>query len=211
MPSEQTHIVINCAGRTRSIIGVLAPEDVSSFETLLRWSDGAPLIVRRARGRGEVWITTLPFSVEASDLPLRPGFLSLLDAVVSDARERSAPLRGDVGAPWAFAGARQVEADGPSGRVAAIRDGGLLRLVPSLVGPYRLSVDGGKELRVAAPAAREIDLRPRAVAPAATSSSLGGGVSVVDVSWMIALVLLGLVAAETVVRSLTRTRASTTA
>ena len=80
------------------------------------------------------------------------------------------------------------------------------RIVPTTIGPYRLSVDGTKELRVAAPVAREIDLRPRAVLPAATSSSLGGGVSAVDVSWMIALALLGLVAAETVVRALTRPR-----
>ena len=57
---------------------------------------------------------------------------------------------------------------------------------------------------MAAPLAREIDLRPRAVAPSATSSSLGGGVSVVDVSWIIALVLLGLVAAEVIVRAVTR-------
>ena len=59
-----------------------------------------------------------------------------------------------------------------------------------------VTIDGSKELRVAAPLAREIDLRPRAVAPSATSSALGGGVSIVDVSWMIALGLLALVAAE---------------
>ncbi len=184
----------------------LVVEDASSFEPVIKWADGMPLVGRRTRGRGEVWITTLPFSVEASDLPLRPAFLSLLDAIVADAKERSAPMRGDVGAPWAFAGAHQVEAEGPAGRVSAVRDEGALRLVPTLLGPYRLSVDGSKELRVAAPVAREIDLRARKVAASATSSSLGGGVSVVDVSWTIALALLGLVAAEIVVRALTRPR-----
>jgi len=184
----------------------VAPEDAAAFEPLLKWSDGAPLVLRRTRGRGEVWLTTLSFSVEASDFPLRPGFLSLLDAIVADAKEHSAPLRGDVGVPWSFAGARQIEAEGPGGRVAAARGDGALRLIPSLVGPYRLTVDGAKELRVAAPAQREMDLRPRSVVPAATSSSLGGGVSVVDVSWMIALALLALVAAEIVVRALTRPR-----
>lgn len=184
----------------------LASDDASAFEAVLKWSDGAPLVSRRARGRGEVWLTTLPFSVEASDFPLRPGFLSFLDAVVSDAKERSAPLRGDVGTPWAFAGALQVQAEGPIGRMLAARDEGVLRIVPTLIGPYRLTVDGTKELRVAAPVAREIDLRPRAVVPGATSSTLGGGVSVVDVSWTIALALLALVAAEIVVRGLTRPR-----
>lgn len=184
----------------------LAAGDASAFEPLLKWSDGAPLVARRARGRGEIWITTLSFSVDASDFPLRPAFLSLLDAIVGDAKERSAPLRGDVGIPWTFAGAHDVEADGPTGHTKATRDEGTLRIVPASIGPYRLTVDGSKELRVTAPIAREIDLRPRAVATAATSSTLGGGVSVVDVSWMVALVLLGLVAAEIVVRARTRPR-----
>ncbi|MBX3262713.1 MAG: VWA domain-containing protein [Labilithrix sp.] len=184
----------------------LAPDDASAFEPILKWSDGAPFVMRRARGRGEVWVTTLPFSVDVSDMALRPGFLSLLDAIVGDAKERSSPLRGDVGVPWVFAGAGAVEAIGPGGRVASSRDDGALRIVPTLIGPHRLTVDGTPELRVAAPVQREIDLRPRAVASTATSSSLGGGVSVVDVSWAIALVLLVLVAAETVVRAVTRPR-----
>lgn len=184
----------------------LAPDDIAAFETVLKWSDGAPLVLRKARGRGEVWLTLLPFSVDVSDLPLRPGFLSLLDQIVKSAKERSSPLRGDVGVPWAFSGARQVEAEGPSGHVVAARDDGVLRIVPSLVGAYHLSLDGAKELRVAAPAQREIDLRPRAVAVGATQAALGGGVSVVDVSWTIALVLLGLMALEIVVRAMTRVR-----
>lgn len=184
----------------------VAQEDAMTFEPLLKWSDGAPLVLRRTRGRGEVWLTTLPFSVDASDLPLRPGFLSILDAIVVDAKEHSAPVRGEVGLPWTFTGASHIEVEGPGGRVAVTRRDGALRVVPTLIGAYRFIVDGSKELRVAAPARREIDFRPRAIVPGATSSSLGGGVSVVDVSWMIALALLGLVAAEIVVRALTRPR-----
>ena len=180
----------------------LAEQDVSTYEPLLKWSDGAPLVGRRARGRGDVWMTTLPFSVETSDLALRPGFLALLDAFVNEAKQRATPRRGDVGTPWTFAGARQVEAQGPGGTVTAARDDGTLRLVPVLAGAYRVSIDGSKELRVAAPLAREIDLRPRAVASSATSAALGGGVAIVDVSWMVALFLLGLVAVELVLRAL---------
>jgi hypothetical protein len=184
----------------------LEPDDASAFEPVVNWSDGALLVGRRSRGRGAVWLTTLPLSVDASDLPLRPGFLSLLDAIATDAKERSAALRGDVGAPWLFAGARQVEGEGPSGKVVAVRDDGTLRIVPAQAGPYRLLVDGAKELRVAAPVARELDFRQRRIAPETTSSSLGGGVATVDASWMIALVLLVLVAAELVVRGLARPR-----
>lgn len=182
----------------------LAPDDATAFTPLVKWSDGAPLVTRLRRGRGEVWVSTLAFSLDASDFPLRPGFLVLMDAVTSDARDRSAPLRGDVGVPWSFAGAHDVEAEGPTGRVPATRDEGALRIVPTQIGPYRLTVDGTKELRVAGPVKSEIDLRPRAVVSSATSSSQGGGVAVVDVSWAIALVLLALVAAETVARALTR-------
>lgn len=179
----------------------LAEQDLSTYEPLLKWNDGAPLVGRRARGRGEVWMTTLPFSVETSDLALRPGFLSLLDAFVSEAKLRASPRRGDVGTPWTFGGARQVGAQGPGGTLTPTRDDGSLRLVPVLVGAYRISIDGTKELRVAAPLAREIDLRPRAVAASATSAALGGGVAIVDVSWMVALLLLGLVAVELVLRA----------
>jgi hypothetical protein len=182
----------------------LAEQDATAFEPLVKWSDGAPLVARRARGRGEVWISTLPFSVDASDFALRPGFLALLDAFVSEAKQRSVPRRGDVGVPWSFPGAHQVEAVSPAGPVATTREDGVLRVVPTIAGAYRVTVDGAKELRVAAPVARELDPRPRSVAPAATSSNLGGGVAVVDFSWIVALVLLALLAAETAVRALTR-------
>ena len=184
----------------------LAEQDVGAVETLVKWSDGAPFAMRRSRGRGEVWLTTLPFSIDASDFALRPGFLALLDAFVTEAKQRSAPTRGDVGVPWTFAGASKIEAVGPSGPVKETREDGVLRLVPSLAGAYQVTVDGNKERRVAAPLAREVDLRPRAAAEVATSAALGGAVATVDVSWAIALVLLALCAAEIVVRALTRPR-----
>ncbi|MBX3186249.1 MAG: BatA and WFA domain-containing protein [Labilithrix sp.] len=189
----------------------LAEQDLSAHEALLKWSDGATFVGRRARGRGDVWLTTLPFSIDASDFALRPGFLALLDAFVTEAKQRATPRRGDVGVPWTFAGARQVEVEGPpSGpRVEVAREEGAMRVVPPIAGVYRVTIDGSRELRVAAPIAREIDLRPRAVAESATSSALGGGVAIVDVSWIVALVLLALVAAELVVRALTRPRGET--
>jgi hypothetical protein len=184
----------------------LAEQDVAAYEPLLKWTDGMPLVGRSHRGRGDVWLTTLPFSVETSDFTLRPGFLALLDAFVTEAKQRATPRRGDVGVPWAFGGASQVEAEGPAGPVTPTRDDGTLRIVPYVAGAYRVSIDGNKELRVAAPLAREIDMRPRAVATSATSSALGGGVAVVDVSWMVALGLLGLVAVELVLRARSNSR-----
>lgn len=206
--SAQSLVDLSPRGRAK-----LAEQDVSAYEPLVKWADGAPLVARRARGRGEIWVATLPLSIESSDLTLRPGFLALLEAFVAESRLRAAPRRGDVGVPWLFPGARQVEVQGPEvppglrGPVAVTRDDGVLRFVPQLAGAYAIAADGQKEVRVAAPVASEIDLRPRAVASAAASSSLGGGVAVVDVSWIVALALLGLVAAEMVVRALTQRRA----
>jgi len=174
----------------------LAPEDASALEPMVKWTDGAPMIARRAVGRGEAWIVTLPFSVGASDFALRPAFLSLLDAWVRSARERAAPRRGEVGATWRFPGARTVAAEGPSGTMTTSREDGVVRLVPPLVGEYRVRVDGKDELRVAAPSARELDLRPRSVAPSAAGEGIGERRASVDVSGQVALLLLGLVSVE---------------
>lgn len=188
-------------GRTR-----LADDDVAAYEHLLDWSDGAPLLARRPRGRGEIWITTLPFSIDESDFALRPGFLALLEGFVRTAKERAAVRRSDVGSVWTFAGARTVEAVGPRGPLTVERSDGAFRLTPELAGLYALTVDGKSERRVAAPIARELDLRPRTIAPASASAEMGGTTAKVDVSWVFALVLLALVAVELVVRARPRAR-----
>ncbi|HEX4627524.1 MAG TPA: BatA and WFA domain-containing protein, partial [Gemmatimonadales bacterium] len=112
---------------------VVASEDSDAFEPLASWTDGRLLVGRRQLGRGEAWIVTLPFSVDASDFPLRPAFLALLDAWTREARRRAAPARSDVGTTWRFVGARDVEAKGPAGELAPTRDEGVASLTPSLL------------------------------------------------------------------------------
>jgi hypothetical protein len=189
-------------GATRR--ATLAPEDASALESLVKWTDGAPLVARRAMGRGEVWVVTLPFSVDASDLALRPAFLALLDAWVHAARERAAPKRSDVGTTWRFPGAHLVEVQGPKGPLAVARDEGVVRVVPPLVGVYRISVDGKAETRVAAPVARELDFRPRPAAPTTSGEGMGERRAAVDISGQVALALLALVAAEIALRAWSR-------
>jgi hypothetical protein len=185
----------------------LAPEDASAVETLVRWSDGAPLVAKRAVGRGEAWVATLPFSAEASDLVLRPAFLALLRAWVHAARERAAPTRTDVGSTWKFPGAYAVTVNGPAGPLATLREDGAIRVAPPLAGEYHLSVDGTSELRVAAPDVRELDLRPRAAAAATSGEQLGHRRAQVDVSGHVALLLLALLAAELALRVWSRQHA----
>jgi hypothetical protein len=179
---------------------VIAPDDLAGLEVPLRWTDGAPLVARRAMGRGFVWVVTLPVSVDASDLALRPAFLSLLDAWGRDARGHAVARRSDVGSTWAFAGAHSVEALGPSGSISTAPADGQWRVVPPLIGQYRISVDGQVETRVAAPVPRELDLRPRAAASKAIGASVGERRASVDLSGHIAFALLTLVALEMALR-----------
>jgi hypothetical protein len=181
---------------------VLAQSDRDHFETMVAWSDGAPLVAKRTYGRGEVWLVTLPFSVDASDLPLRPGFLPLLDAWIDAARVRVSDRRTEVGEPWVFvSGGRTIDVRGPAGPVKVVREGNLARAVPELLGAYEVTFTGGrKEQRVAAPVLRELDLRPRAVTESTLHTQLGDTKATVDISWVVALVLLGLTAGELVLR-----------
>jgi hypothetical protein len=185
---------------------VLAPEDANGLDALLRWSDRAPLIAKRAVGRGQAWVVTLPFSVDLSDLALRPAFLTLLEAWVRGARERAAPPRSDVGSTWKLPGAGTVTVQGPAGPVAPTRDEGTVRVVPPVIGAYRLTIDGKTELRVAAPDVRELDLRPRAAASSTSGEGLGQTRAQVDVSGQVALALLALLAAELALRVWSRRR-----
>jgi hypothetical protein len=79
-----------------------------------------------------------------------------------------------------------------------------VRVVPPLLGTYRLTVDGKTEARVVAPDARELDLRPRAAASAAGGQGMGEHRASVDVSGPVALLLLALIAAEMGLRSWSR-------
>lgn len=174
----------------------LAPDDAARFEALVKWTDGAPLVARRTLGRGEAWVITLPLSVDASDLPLRASFLGLLSGWIRTARDHASPVRTDVATPWKFPGAERVEASGPDGPLVVSRDGAELRLVPEVAGAYEVKVDGRVEHRVAAPIARELDLRPRASA-AATGADKGlRDTAAVDASGPVALALLALMALE---------------
>lgn len=179
----------------------LSADDARAFEPLLSWKDGPPLFARKPVARGETWVSTLPFSTGASDLVLRPGFLALLDAFTSAARAHSSSRRGDVGLAWEFPSATRVTGDGPAGPLAQAHAGGAVAIVPGVVGSYSITVDGRHEIKVAAPVQREMDLRPRALTPAAQSSSMGDTHAEVDASPAVAVLLLALLTLELVLRA----------
>jgi hypothetical protein len=187
---------------------VLAPEDRGTFEALLAWSDGAPFVARRRLGRGEAWIVTLPLGADASDLPLRPLFLALLDAWTAEARTRVAPRRTPAGVAWTFPDARAVLVTGPRGDVPVLREGGPPRAVPGILGTYRITVDDKKEQRFVAPLEAEMNLTPRAVAETAVWQGAGDSRPAVDMSPWLAFSLLGLMLLELGLRLRARSRES---
>jgi hypothetical protein len=180
---------------------VLSPEDAAAFQALANWTDGAPLVARRVMGRGEIWIVTLPFSLEASDLTLRPAFLALLREWLKVALDHAAPLRGQVGAFWSFPGARSLRVEGPCGPLEVSHESGASRVSAPCLGLYRATVDGRVEARVAQVDPREVDLRPRAVAASTAGvDALGQRRELIDVSSYVALVLLLLLTLEMALR-----------
>ncbi len=185
------------APRGRATLG---EADAHGYQVDIAWADGAPLLLRRSLGRGEAWVLTLPFRVDESDLALRPGFLSLLDAFVREARRHAAPRRVEVGSTWVFERPRALAVDGPAGPVSVVRDPDAARVTPAVLGLYRVREGERSESRVASVATREMDLQPRKISGESRREPLGAAHARVDVSWMAALLLMACLTAELVLR-----------
>ncbi|HEY3595176.1 MAG TPA: VWA domain-containing protein [Polyangiaceae bacterium] len=189
---------LNARGRASVDVASLG----SSAKVVARWKDGAPWLIERSVGRGFAFVLSLPTSAEQSDLALRPAFLVLLEKFADAARVRNGAHRTPVGEPWTFEGAKALEVVGPGHAVLHLVDEATAKIaVPEKIGVYEISLDGDKLTRVAAPIEREVDLRPRQVAPGARSSSLGDVHSKIDLSPYLATILLSLLVAELALRA----------
>ncbi len=175
----------------------LDADDRTAWTQLVGWSDGAPLVLRRSMGRGEVWAVTLPFALDTSDLPLRPAFLALLDAWTAAARARTVPRRTDVGATWRFPAVTHVSIEGPLGaKVAITRHGETDEATPARIGVYQVKTSGHTEARVGRAVERETDLRPRRLAVSAAGRSMGDNHAAIDASPPLAALLVLLLTLE---------------
>jgi len=173
----------------------------TGLEPIVRWSDGVPWLLRRQVGRGQAFTLSLPLAPDSSDLVFRPAFLALVDHFVETARARGSARRIDVGASWTFDAANNVEIRNRIGPVAAEQRDGRRVVTPSIAGRYDVRIADTVETRFAQIPERELDLRPRPVAPEAQRPHLGATAANVDLSRPIAFVLLGLLAAELVARA----------
>jgi hypothetical protein len=180
-----------------------------SAKVIGRWKDGAPWLLSRQVGRGVVFVLTMPISTDQSDLALRPAFLVLLETFVEAVRARHGAQCTEVGEPWFFDGATSLSVVGPRKDPIAVTDEpGRKTVNPDRIGSYEISLDGEKLHRFVAPADREVDLRPRPVAPAARAAALGGMRANVDLSAYVATVLLALLFTEMSLRAWARRTAA---
>jgi hypothetical protein len=98
-------------------------------ETFLRFDDGTPALTARSEGEGRSMLLALTLDTDFSDLPLRPGYLPLLAAMIQNAagakaatRNRVAP--GESVALPAPAAGHYLEVIAPDGRKQRIAHAG---------------------------------------------------------------------------------------
>lgn len=201
-PSAEGLGDLGAKGRT-----LLPPEASKDAETLCAFEDGEPLLSKRTLGKGAVYLTTLPFDLETSDLPLRPAFLVLLDRFHELAQTGGGARVVEAGGRFHFPGAGAVKghfsAPGSGGSSELeVRSGTAPHADAARIGRYLFDVDGQQESRMALASEREVDLAPRALTTGATDPSLGGETRKLDASPYVAFALLALLLLELALRLL---------
>lgn len=189
-PSGASLARLDPKGRTH-----FGSDRLADARVLVRWSDDAPLLIERRMGRGTAYLVGLPLNPAWSDFPLRPAFLALLSRFADTARARGGAKRIEVGRTWKLDDT-SVEVRTEKGPYPVERTDDKARVVPNFAGRYDMRMNGEIVTRFAVIPDREVDLRPRSVAPSTRDETLGATTASVDISRWIALVLLALLAAE---------------
>jgi Mg-chelatase subunit ChlD len=114
-----------------------------------RWSDQKPFWLERPEGSGTLSVLGLPSSVVQSDWALRPGFLSLLEHLVTGNERRGKARVITTGDYWQFEHEEEAVVMGPLGPLTALaspasEQTGPLRFIADRVGRYQIR--RGKEL-----------------------------------------------------------------
>lgn len=126
-PADLTHPALRgltgdlglTGARTRRMV-LLEPDPARAALVALAYTNGAPALITGERGRGRVALLTTSIDRDWTDLPLRPGFVPLVERVIgylASARRGAASARLLVGEPWALATDAPVAIRTPDGRL----------------------------------------------------------------------------------------------
>jgi hypothetical protein len=182
---------------------------------LARWQDDVPFSAETHVGQGVALAIGLPCSIHTSDLALRPGFLAILDYVVTLASRRGGAQLSRVGAPWYFEGNDDIAIVGPSGKLPIQRihssadtssPGPQQVAVPGLSGRYRVTLAGQQQQRIVTTDPQEVLDQPKSPWPSSAQAAPGQDQARVDASPAMAWLLMALLGAELVLRSVAQWR-----
>ncbi len=129
--------------RTRRMV-LLEPDPTRTAAVALTYTNGAPALITREFGRGRVALLTTSIDRDWTDMPLRPGFVPLVERVLAylaSARRGAASTRLMVGEPWRLASDAPVAIRTPSGELVleAPDERGLIELTDTRApGHYRV-------------------------------------------------------------------------
>ncbi len=196
-PEAATLKNIAARGRARLPLDAASP-----LLKLGRWKDGEPWLVERERGRGIAIVAGLPSNPELSDFALRPGFLALVDRVLTLTTQRAGFGQQVVGKAWRFPAGSLERIVGPSGALEIRRIDSHQTAVPAHAGRYELLVNGKSETRYVRIDPQELAHSP-VEPPRSAEADAGTRVAnQTDVSKYVALGLLLLFAAELAARAI---------
>jgi hypothetical protein len=194
----------NLAPKGRAALDAVIPEGA---RVVAKWSDSRPFALERTIGRGLALTVGLPTSASTSDLALRPGFLALLQRVVTEANRRRGPRITVAGTPWTFSGPAPVVVAEPDGTEIPLDSNGEPRsFTPVERGRYRVRIGDEVQLRVVTIDPEEVTRRPRDPETVAPTIRQGGVSTQVDASRELALIVLVLFGAEVLMRGVSRWR-----
>ncbi len=203
-------------GRTRRVL-LLEPDPNRPARVALSFASGAPALVTRAVGRGQVALLTTTVDLDWTDLPLRPGFAPLMHRLVTWLGTAGGTTA--TGTQIAAGTARTIRADGPVS--VTLPDGTVRAVVPddhgrlvlrhtAAPGHYRVVDEDGHDVDLFAvyPAPEESDVTAVAPPPPETDDDPElHAVTTWDPAWRpLWLVAAALLALESILRLRARRR-----
>jgi hypothetical protein len=199
------------AAQTRRLM-LLEPDPGRKAEIALAFASGAPALITRQHGLGRVALLTTSIDRDWTDLPLRPGFVPLVERTIrwlGGGRGGEGGTQLFVGEPRSLSSDVPLAVLGPTGaevRLTPAADGTVSFEDTWVPGHYRIHDAGEtasppRQVFAVGVDPAESDTRRAASSPTATGPMAQAADLTVPAWRTLVLVLFGLLAAETLLRA----------